>query len=129
MRNDWQESESNTTPSLHHSITPSLRSFLRNLPSPAQNLGLRPRSFRFLDVAIAVVEKGQAGPGDLIIRTQLGGAFSRLDCLRKMADFHECHSERVPAIEKLWIHLDAAPIFLDCALQLTDGEVTISVVE
>src|SRR2546423_9425486 len=94
-----------------------------DVSAPRKYLCFRPGRFRFFDVAVAIVEKRQARPPDLIVRAQLRRALPRLDRLRETPKFHQRHSERVPAIEKLWIHLDATPIFFHRTFQLTDGEV------
>src|SRR5256885_9517688 len=109
-------------------LTPTLFTF-RNLPTPRENLRFRSGRFRFLDVAVAIVKKRQAGPADLIVRPQFGGAFSRFNCFRKSSDFHQRHSEGVPAVKKFRIDLYAPPILLDRALQFSSRKITIRVVE
>src|SRR4029077_1564490 len=103
--------------------------FFRNLPAPPQNLRFCPGCFSLLDFAIAIVEKRQAGPANLIVRPQFGGAFSRFNCFRKSSDFHQRHSEGVPAVKKFRIDLHAPPILLDRALQFSSRKITIRVVE
>jgi hypothetical protein len=100
-----------------------------DLSAPREDLRFCPRCFGFLNVAVPIIKKRQTGPADLIVGAQRGRAFTRFDCIRKSSQFHQRHAERVPAIEKLRIHFDAAAVFFHCALQLANGEITVRVVE
>jgi hypothetical protein len=114
----------------HYSNTPLLHLiFFRDFPAPGENFRLCARSFGFLDVAGAIVKQRETGPADLIVRLELHCFLSRFDCLRKTANLHQCHSQRVPAVEKAWVELDAAPVLLDRAFQLPNGEVAIGIVK
>src|SRR5947199_356774 len=93
--------------SLHRNWCSSLgvaRSFLvLNFPSPRKNARLPGGRFSQRDLPGAVMEQRKAGPRDLVVRPQFDGFFSSDDRLVEMAEFHQCHAERVPAVEKVWI--------------------------
>src|SRR5205814_1291053 len=97
--------------------------------SPGKDASLARRRFRLRDVPGAVMKERQARPRDLIVWLQLDGFLTRQNRFVKLAEFHQCHAERVPAVEKSGIDLDAAPIFFDRRLQLADSEVAVCVVK
>ena len=99
--------------------------FLGDLTAPGKDLGFGAGGFGFLDVAVAIVEKRKARPGDLIVRPELRCLFAGLDRFREAPGFHQGHAERMPAVKKCRIELDAAPVFLDGAFQLANRQIAV----
>src|SRR5438874_9349320 len=95
---------------------------LRNLPAPGKDLCFRSGSFGFLDITVAIVEKREARPANLIVRPEFGRFLPGFDRLGEAPNLHECHAERMPAVKKGGIEFHALTIFLHRALQLTDRE-------
>ena len=103
--------------------------FRRDFPSPAQYFRFRARRFRFLDVAVAIVEKRKARPADLVVRLQFSRFLPGFDRFGKAPDLHQRHAERMPSIEKCRIKLHARAIFLDRAFEFANGEIAIGIVK
>ena len=102
---------------------------LGNLPAPGKNLCLSAGCFCFLDVAGAIVKQRETGPTDLVVRPKLDRFFSCFNRFRKTSELHQRHPKSMPAVKKTRIHLNASPVFLDCALQLPDGQIAACVVK
>jgi len=102
---------------------------LGNLAAPGKYLRLRAGRFGFLDVASAIVEQRKTCPTDLVVRPKLDRFFSCFNRFRKAPELHQRHPKSMPAVKKTRIHLNASPVFLDCALQLPDGQIAACVVK
>ena len=103
--------------------------FPRDFASPAQDLRFRARGFGFLDVASAIVKERKTCPADLIVRPKLDCSLAGLDRFVEATEFHQRHAERVPAVKKVRVELDAMAILFDRSFQFAHGEVAARRVE
>ena len=96
-----------------------MHSIFFHLPAPPENPRLGSSSLRFGNHARPDVAEAEAGPRELVVRSQFHGLFSDFDGLIDASEFHQGHLECVPGVEEFRIEFRTAPVFVCSRLQLT----------